>query len=168
MWRILFTVLFILTATYTNAQDLNMFKHDAPVDVPEFRYADARGNIHSLKELRGKVIFLNLWSTWCKPCVEEMPALDYLYQALQSEGVVVLPVSMDVKPTEELQAFYDKIGITHLPLAREADQKLMKTFDIQALPTTIIINREGQEIARILGAPKWDVKGARSFIKENQ
>ena len=142
--------------------------HFTPVEVggmaPDYSASTLTGDVVSLSDYRGKVVVLNVWATWCRPCVTEMPALERAYQALKSEGLEVVAVSVDAEdggtdgmgnPGGDVAAFMAELGLTFTVL-RDPARKVERTFAIIGLPTTIIIDRSGRIARRVLGAAAWD------------
>lgn len=113
-----------------------------------------KGGERSLKDFKGQAVLLNLWATWCVPCIKELPTLDELEQQWGESGLVVLPLSVDEKPYAELRAFLDerKLALPHLALDTG---RLASGFEWNALPTSFLINRQGQVIAHFAGATDW-------------
>ncbi|HYL23584.1 MAG TPA: TlpA disulfide reductase family protein [Burkholderiales bacterium] len=127
-----------------------------PKPVPELRFNDAQGREHSLADFRGKVVLLNIWATWCEPCREEMPALDRLEAKLGGERFQVLALSVDQQGAAIARKFYAQVGIKVLPLYIDPTAKAAFTVDAAGLPASLLIDRQGREIGRHLGAVKWD------------
>ncbi len=132
--------------------------------LPEQVFVDADGQEKTLADYRGKVILVNLWATWCAPCLEEMPTLDRLKAEVGSDRFDVLAISVDKEGPEKSQAFLDKVGVEHLALLSDATMSLM--FDLRAygLPTTILFDEEGREIGRVTGPAEWDSDDAKALI----
>jgi thiol-disulfide isomerase/thioredoxin len=101
-------------------------------------------------------VLLNIWATWCAPCREEMPALDRLQAELGGERFQVIPISVDVQGVAIARKFYAEVGIKALPLYVDPSAKAAFTLDAAGLPATLLLDREGREIGRHLGAVKWD------------
>jgi thiol-disulfide isomerase/thioredoxin len=127
-----------------------------PKPLPELRFNDAEGRAHTLADFRGKVVLLNIWATWCDPCREEMPALDRLQAQLGGERFQVVAVSVDEQGQAIARKFYARIGIKALPLYIDPTAKAAFTVDAAGLPASLLIDRQGREIGRHLGAVKWD------------
>ncbi|HZD21706.1 MAG TPA: TlpA disulfide reductase family protein [Burkholderiales bacterium] len=127
-----------------------------PRPVPELRFNDAEGRAHTLADFRGKVVLLNIWATWCDPCREEMPALDRLQAQLGGERFQVVAVSVDEQGQAIARKFYARTGIKALPLYIDPTAKAAFTVDAAGLPASLLIDRQGREIGRHLGAVKWD------------
>lgn len=119
----------------------------------------------SLSDYRGKPMLLNLWATWCGPCVVEMPALDSLAGTLAGK-VAVVAVSQDLKGAEPVDAFFAKTGLKHLKPFIDPENKLGQGLEVGALPTTILIDKDGKEVLRVNGALDWTGKEAAALIAE--
>tara|TARA_R110002124_G_scaffold138219_2_gene301551 strand:+ start:4532 stop:5017 length:486 start_codon:yes stop_codon:yes gene_type:complete len=130
--------------------------HDAPRELDSPPFVDSDSRELSLADFRGKVVLLNVWATWCVPCREEMPTLDSLQARLGGEDFHVLPLSVDQAGLEPVRRFYEEIGIRHLGMYLTKDLRAMIALEVIGLPTTLIIDREGREIARRVGPAKWD------------
>ncbi|HYH39862.1 MAG TPA: TlpA disulfide reductase family protein [Azospirillum sp.] len=130
--------------------------HDAPVALPPITLAAPDGGRHGLEAFRGKAVVLDLWATWCLPCRAEFPALDALQARRGAEGVQVVPVSLDRKGWPAVDKFYADIGVTHLPRYLDEDRTLSEALGAKALPTTLILDRQGREVARVVGPLEWD------------
>ncbi len=116
----------------------------------------ADGTLHRLPEWRGKVVLLNLWATWCGPCKAEMPALDRLQAKLGGDAFAVLALSQDRTGPEKPAAFFAAGGIAHLPLYIDAKAEATRALRASGLPTSLILDREGREVARLIGGADWD------------
>ncbi|WP_431857933.1 TlpA family protein disulfide reductase [Azospirillum sp.] len=138
--------------------------HDAPIELPSISIHAADGSRHGLEEFRGKAVVLDLWATWCLPCRAEFPDLDRLQARRGAEGVQVVPVSLDRKGWPAVQKFYADTGVTHLPAFLDEDRALTSVLGAQALPTTLILDRQGREVARIVGPLEWDGPQAEELL----
>lgn len=128
--------------------------------VPAYAARTLDGQVVSLDQLRGNVVLLNVWATWCVPCVKELPALERLYQKLGAEGLKVIAVSVDppaaaTGPYNELRTFVDHLNLT-FTILHDPERRAQDLFAPVGLPTTILIDREGHIHSTILGAREWD------------
>ncbi|MGB0750162.1 MAG: TlpA disulfide reductase family protein [Magnetospiraceae bacterium] len=129
---------------------------DPPVQVPEGMFYENGTELRHLSDYHGELVVLNFWATWCAPCVKEMPALANLRIDQADKGITVLPVSLDRGGARVVKAFYEKLNLVELPVLTDAKSTLAKSFGITGLPTTIIIDPKGQEVARLMGVLEWD------------
>lgn len=130
--------------------------HDAPVPVPDIAFIDETGAPHSLADLRGKFLLLNIWATWCVPCRTEMPTLDRLQGTLGGPDFEVVALSIDRGGPEPVRQFFDEIGIQHLAVNIDASTGAAFTLGAVGLPATLLIDRDGMEIGRLIGPAEWD------------
>ena len=126
-----------------------------PVDLPEFTFADAEDKTKSLADFRGKVVLLNIWATWCVPCREEMPAFAALQTKHGGKDFEVVAINIDKGGPEKAAAFLKETGATNLALYTDPTGKLFATLKAVGMPPTLLIDREGKEIARLVGPADW-------------
>ena len=107
-----------------------------------------------LSELRGKVVFLNFWATWCPPCRDEMPSMESLYRRYKDEGLEIVAVNLR-ESHEQVLAFMNEYELT-FPAVLDLDGRIGGAYGVQAIPTSFLINREGQIVARLVGFKDWD------------
>lgn len=138
---------------------------DPPVPAPDISFVDADGKQHHLSEFRGRGVVVNLWATWCPPCVEEMPSLARLAKTLKPEDIAVLPLSSDRRGAKAVEAFFDKHKITGLPVLIDPHSAAMRAFKARGLPTSIVIDRQGQERARVEGSANWSAPDAVETVQ---
>lgn len=136
--------------------------HDAPVAIPEAVLLDAEDGEHSLAEYRGKWVVLNFWATWCAPCRHEMPSLDRLQAAMPDLAVV--PVATGRNAVEGIKRFFEEAEIKSLPILRDPKSQLARGMAVMGLPVTVILNPEGQEVARLIGDAEWDSDSAKAVL----
>ena len=138
------------------AQAIGKLKEDGPKPLPAFTLTDPEGQSREIPFFAGKGIVLNLWATWCPPCVEEMPALDRLGALLAPEGILVIPASSDRNGRAQVEPFYARAGIRNLGIWLDPKSAAMRALGARGLPTTILIDRQGRERGRLEGAAAWD------------
>jgi len=142
------------------------FAPSEPTPAPDFTFLDADGKELSLEDFRGKIVVLNLWATWCAPCRREMPSLDRLEAALGGDDLAVVPVSQDRgESLDKIEAFYAEIGLEHLPVYRDPRAGVSRTLRAPGLPTTVVFDREGREVGRVLGHAEWDSEEAVALLE---
>jgi thiol-disulfide isomerase/thioredoxin len=136
-----------------------------PQDLPEIAIATANGETKSLTDWRGKVVLLNIWATWCAPCREEMPTLDRLEAELGGNDFEVVAVNIDRGGGDKAKSFLAETGASHLALYTDPTTKLFSTIKAVGMPTTLLIDREGREIGRLVGPADWDSPEAKRLIE---
>lgn len=140
------------------------FFHKKPQATPQMEFKGEDDSLYNLSQFKGKVILVNIWATWCKPCLEEMLALDRLQKKLRQHNIEILPVSVDNKSVQEIEVFYDKLKVKHLPILIDQKRSYSQN-DIMGLPSTLILNKEGQEVGRVVGAIDWDSQQVIDYLK---
>jgi len=130
--------------------------HAAPKPVPEIQFQDREGKALTLQDFRGKVILLNIWATWCLPCRREMPTLDRLQAKLGGPDFEVLPLSIDRNGFEAITKFYRDVGVKYLAMYLDGSAQAASTLGAVGLPTTLLIDRDGRELGRLVGPAEWD------------
>ncbi len=136
--------------------------HDSPQPVPAAELLTMDDAPAGLEAYRGKWVLLNFWATWCAPCRAEMPALDRLQVAMPD--LVVLPLATGRNPPEGIGRFFDEAGITTLQTLRDPKSVLARQMGVLALPVTVIVNPDGQEVARLIGDAEWDSDSAHAVL----
>ncbi|MGQ0563971.1 MAG: TlpA family protein disulfide reductase [Gemmobacter sp.] len=135
--------------------------HEVPQPIPDAALLGLDEAPRSLSEWRGKWVVVNFWATWCAPCRTEMPALD----RLAAGGTTVVTVATGRNPVPAIERFWSETGITHLPVLRDPSSELSRGMAIFGLPVTIILNPEGQEVARLVGDAAWDAPEAKAVLE---
>lgn len=127
-----------------------------PQPLPAAPFFDKAGQARHFAEMRGRGLVVNFWATWCAPCVKEMPDLDRLNARLEKDGIEVLPLSSDREGAALVEKFHQRAGIKTLPVLLDVNGAVGRALKIGGLPTTILVDREGREVARVVGAATWD------------
>lgn len=128
-----------------------------------FQMVDLEGNAVSFESLRGKVVFMNIWATWCPPCVAEMPNIQSLYEKVGSDKIAFVMLSVDQGGMGKVKKFVDRKGFT-FPVYMPSGP-LPQEFYSQAIPTTFIISPEGKIVARQEGMAEYDTPEVREFLQ---
>ncbi|MBL8837867.1 MAG: TlpA family protein disulfide reductase [Alphaproteobacteria bacterium] len=139
--------------------------HAVPRDLPDLAFRDAEERPVTLADFRGRIVLLNLWATWCAPCVEEMPALDRMQTALGGEHFTVVALSIDRQGKRIVDPFVARLNTPALPIYLDPSGASARTLAVAGLPTTLLIDREGRELGRIAGAVPWDNAAAAELIR---
>jgi peroxiredoxin len=133
------------------------------VVAPDFALPDTDGNLRRLSSLRGRVVLLNFWATWCPPCRAEMPSLEALYQSYRHQGLEVVAVASDVRGVELVQPFMAQHHLTFLPLL-DTSSHVTRLYGVTTLPTSYVLDREGRLVTVEIGSRDWSTAEARSLI----
>ncbi|MCR4286929.1 MAG: TlpA family protein disulfide reductase [Deltaproteobacteria bacterium] len=161
----LFFILSILTPAL--AVEKAVFKgaglQQLEIEAPDFTIAGKDGERINLKGLKGGVVFLHLWATWCKPCKEEFPQIEKLYKAHKGRAVTLLPVAIDSKATqEEIDSFARSLGAS-FPVYLKGD--MSAKYWTWGVPTTYLIDKRGKIVGRALGPRDWSSKDVYDLIE---
>ncbi len=147
------------------AAALDRFGSAAPKPMPPLSFLDGEGRRVDLDAFRDKLVLLNLWATWCGPCVKEMPALDNLQATLGGPGFQVVALSVDRGGKDQVEPFYRKTGVRSLDLYLDPASASMRALSLRGLPTTLLIDPEGRELGRVEGAVAWDSPEVVAFLR---
>lgn len=137
-----------------------------PAPVPATAFTDPEGSSHSLADYRGKVVLLNFWATWCAPCREEMPSLDALQAQLGGADFQVVPVASGHNPPPAITKFLAEAKVANLPVLLDPRQQLAREMGVMGMPVTVLIDRQGNEIARLMGGADWSSPAAQALIRQ--
>ncbi len=151
-----FLVLIYLISTVISFADetdiKNLLIHKQNKKLENVTFTDVKDKIINLKDFKNKLVVINFWATWCAPCREEMPSLDKLQNLKILNNLKVIPINVGQEKIEKSADFFSELNIKNLELYFDNTIKLAKTFSLRGLPTTIIVNKEGEEFARIVGS----------------
>lgn len=150
---------------YAVGEMANFAVFEAPERPDPVRFLNADGEPMSFDDWRGKVVLVNLWATWCGPCRHEMPALDRLQAELGSDEFEVLAVSLDRSGLDLPKAFYEENKIEHLGLYNDASARTGVALGVFGMPTTVLLNRDGELIGRLVGPAEWDAPEALALMQ---
>ena len=132
--------------------------------APNFRLRDLNGHSVSLSDLRGKVVLLNFWATWCGPCRVEMPAMEELYRTFSRNDFEILAVSTDAQGASVTRPFQQENHLT-FPILHDADYRVGLTYGARSLPMTFMVDRQGIVRHQIFGARDWAAAEAHQLVQ---
>jgi thiol-disulfide isomerase/thioredoxin len=167
-------VLYLALAIGANAQGLGdlltgemrgLALHDAPQPASDQPFLHPDGSEGRLSDYQGRFVLLNFWATWCAPCREEMPSLQALQDRLGGEDFTVVTLATGFNQPQAIRRFFEETGVTDLPQYRDIDQRIAREMGVFGLPITVILNRQGEEIARLRGDAHWDSPEAVAVIE---
>ena len=143
---------------------LGIERSEKVILAPDFTLEDLTGKRISLKSLRGRVVFLNFWATWCIPCRQEMPTMEKLHRELKEQGLEVAAVNF--RETEkEVRKFFGELGLTFTALL-DKDGKVSEEYGAWSIPLSYFINRKGEFVGKVIGYRTWDNQEAKAFFRD--
>jgi peroxiredoxin len=142
--------------------DLGIEPSEERTPAPAFLLKDSDGNIVRLDDLRGKVVLLNFWATWCPPCRLEMPSLEALHKELSAQGLVVLAVAPR-ESAEDVRSFYNEHRLS-FPALLDHDAEVSGLYKVWSLPTTFVINKHGYVAGKVIGYRDWNNDQSKDFF----
>ena len=152
MKKLIYFIFFVLLSFKLNAKTnppfSNIVEHDQPKNYKEIIFEDFEGNTINLKEYKSKIYILNFWATWCAPCKKEMPSLDKLHK---NDNIEVFAINVEKKNKNKTKKFFKDLDIENLSIYFDTELELTKSLSLRGLPTTIILNQDKKEVARIIG-----------------
>ena len=129
----------------------NIVQYENPKPISSVVFEDFLGNDVNLNDYTGSLVIINFWATWCAPCKKEMPSLDKLYQAKNFKNLQVFAVNMEQPNTLKTKKFFTDLNIKKLEIFFDSNLNFVKEFKLRGMPTTVLINKKGEEFARIVG-----------------
>jgi thiol-disulfide isomerase/thioredoxin len=136
------------------------------IEAPVTQMRDDSGKLLTLNSFKGSFVVLNLWATWCAPCIKELPSLDRLATLLPANRFLVVIVNQDKGGAAVAGPFLDKLGMRYLKRLADPSAKLSRDLSVRGLPTTVIISPTGHIIARLEGTTEWDDTAMVSYLKQ--
>ncbi len=140
----------------------NMAVNETPKPISSIIFEDFSDNEINLNQYHGKLVIINFWATWCAPCKKEMPSLDMLYQNENFKNLKVFAVNMEKPNKLRTKKFFTDLNIKKLEIFFDKKFNFVKEFNLRGVPTTVLINKKGEEFARIIGEVNFQDK---KFIK---
>ena len=140
----------------------NIAINETPMPISSLIFEDFLGNQIDLKDYEGKLIVINFWTTWCKPCKKEMPSLDNLYEDKNFKNLKVFAVNMEQPNKLKTKKFFADLDIKNLEIFFDRNLNFVKEFKLRGVPTTVLINKKSEEFARIIGETNFENK---KFVK---
>ena len=155
-----FLIIFIFLTTNVFANDVSEIKnvviHKDPKVYDNVIFLDKKDKIINMSEFNGNLLLLNFWATWCAPCKEEMPSLDRLQKNKNLNNLKVFVINISKESIKKIDNFFKELNIKNLEPYFDPPTTLAKTFGLRGVPTSILIDREGKEFARIIGSIDFD------------
>ncbi|HMA72877.1 MAG TPA: TlpA disulfide reductase family protein [Xanthobacteraceae bacterium] len=158
-------MLVMLPVAFAQEPPRNFILHETPEPGVAIRFEDDQGQPRSLADFRGKIVLLNVWATWCAPCLKEIPALDRLAAALNGAEFAVVTVSIDRKGIDAVRKMFAQFNVQKLPMYIDSSGQALRTVRAIGLPTSLFIDREGREFGRAVGPAEWDGATTIAFFR---
>ena len=144
--------------------DLDLIRPPRVAAAPDFTVPRLGSGLVALKELRGSVVFLNFWATWCPPCKTEMPSMERLYRRHKGRGFTILAISIDAAAAEPVASFVKQLGLT-FPIGLDPTLEVANRYTVRALPSSFLIDRMGNTVAIAVGPRDWDGTAAHAVVE---
>ena len=165
-----FLIIFIFLITNVVAEELpdikNIVIHKVPKTYDNVIFLDKKDQKININEYRGNLLILNFWATWCEPCKEEMPSLDKLQVNLKLDKIKIFAINIGKENLDKVNKFFIDLNIKNFEPYFDPPTTLAKMFVLRGVPTSILINKEGQEFARIIGSIDFEDKNFVSWLKK--
>jgi thiol-disulfide isomerase/thioredoxin len=136
-----------------------------PTAAPHLVFTDVKGQQLSLHDYRGHALVVNLWATWCAPCIAEIPTFAALAAKVKASGVLILPISIDLTGAAVVRPFFARRGISDLPVLLNQDGSNMQALNSNGIPVSVVIDPQGQLVARLDGAANWSTPDTIAFLR---
>ena len=143
----------------------NIALNEIPKPISSIIFEDFLGNEIDINDYRGKLIIINFWATWCTPCKEEMPSLDILYLDDNFKNLEIFAVNMEQPNIYKTKKFFDKLDIKNLEIFFDKNLNFVKEFKLRGVPTSIFINKKGDDFARAIGIIDFQNKEFLKWLK---
>ena len=157
-----FNIVSSISQTNENVPFNNVAQHTSPKSISPIVFEDFSGNKVNSGDYFGKLVIVNFWATWCKPCKEEIPSLDNLSQNENFKNLVIFPVNIENINYEKTKKFFSNLNVKKLEIFFDPNLNFVKELKPRGVPTTVIINKTGKEFARIIGSIDFSNK---KFLK---
>jgi len=130
----------------------NLIIHKEKKIIKDVYFFDSQNNKKTLKDYGNNISLINFWATWCAPCKEEMPSLNEIKNILEFKDINIIPINIGEEDVEKSKSFFDELKINNLEIFSGPSGELAKKFKLRGVPTTVIIDKDGNEISRIIGS----------------
>ena len=144
----------------------NLVIHKEPIKLEKINFININNETINLNEFENSLVIINFWATWCAPCIEEMPSLSRLQSNLAFNNLQIIPINVGRDNIKKSKDFYKKLNINNLEIYFDKNVELAKKFLLRGLPTTVFINKKGEEFARVIGFVNFDDKKIIKWLKK--
>ena len=165
--RILIILIFLMSSSFANeTKDIkNVFINKELKKYDGLTFLDVKNEELNLSDFKGNLILLNFWATWCLPCKEEMPSLDLLNKNKDLDNLKIFPINVGQENFEKTSNFFKDLKIENLKIYFDSPITLAKKLGLRGIPTTILVNKDGLEFARIVGSINFNDKKFVEWLK---
>ena len=165
-----FLIIFVFLVTNAMAEELPQIKniviHKVPKTYDNVIFLDNKDQKTNIKQYRGNLLILNFWATWCEPCKEEMPSLDNLQANQELDKIKIFAINIGKENYNKVNKFFIEFDIKNFEPYFDPPKTLAKKFSLRGIPTSIFINKEGQEFARVIGSINFEDKSFINWLKK--
>ena len=144
----------------------NLVIHKDPKKLEKINFKNIHNETINLNKFKNSLIIINFWATWCAPCLEEMPSLNRLQADTSFNNLQIIPINVGRENIEKSKSFYERLNINNLEIYFDKKTELVNKFLLRGLPTTIFINKKGEEFARIIGFVNFDDKKIIKWLQK--
>ena len=165
--RFLVIFIFLISNTFANETPniKNLIINKELKEYTNLTILDDQNNQLNLSDYKGNILLLNFWATWCAPCKEEMPSLDLLKSNKDLNNLKIFPVNVGQENVKKAKKFFDDMNIKNLNLYFDENINLTKKFALRGIPTSILLNKNGKEFARVIGALEFNEENFIEWLK---
>ena len=166
--RILILLIFLMSNSFANeALNIkNLVIHKEFKKYDSLTFLNTQKDQLNLDDYKGNLILLNFWATWCLPCKEEMPSLDLLYQNKDLDNLKIFTINVGQENLEKASIFFRDLNIENLKIYYDSPITLAKKFGLRGIPTTVLLNKNGSEFARIVGSIDFNDREFVQWLKK--
>ena len=165
--RFLIIIIFLITNVLADdvSEMKNIIIHKVPKTYDNVIFLDKKDQKVYIRDFEGKLLILNFWATWCAPCKKEMPSLDNLQSNAELNNLKIFAINVSKENIKKIDKFFKDLNIHNFEPYFDSPTTLAKKFNLRGIPTSILINKDGKEFARILGSIDFEDKNFINWIK---
>ena len=165
--KFLIIFFFLTTSVFANVDQVieNLVINKEPKKYDNLTFFDDKKKEFNLDDFRGNLILLNFWATWCAPCKEEMPSLDTLQTKKELDNLIIFPINVGQDKVDKAEKFFKNLKIKNLDLYFDQSMTMAKKFALRGIPTSILLNKDGKEFARIIGSINFNDKNFIEWLR---
>ena len=167
-FNIFIVILYLISPTQLYSIEQPVFKnliiHKKPKILENFEFMTHEGDKVRLNDFNNKILVINFWATWCVPCRDEMPSLDKLSKSKEFDNLIIIPINIG-EEKNKAELFFKNTNIENLKIFYDKNSVLAKKLALRGLPTTLLINKKGEEFSRIIGAANFEDKKLSNWLK---